>query len=292
MLILHARSRQASTHPYPPSSSLTPKIWVRIVLLAGRLHVEQTPDVPTFEKHVVRMAQAGVGLVLSGSMSEAHHLTPDERVTLIKAARSALDQAGLTQVPIIAGTGVGSTRESISLSKQAAAAGADYAIVITSGYYAGALAGNTAALKAFFTDIADASPIPVMIYNCGLSSVFLVLPTYLCIIDPGASGGINLDSDIITDLAKHPNICGVKLTYATDFKTCSLRSKSLHADAVMSASLQESGTLSLPQTSTKHTPGRTLMHPSSYLVDSRTLSYLPHTLQATVPSSVSAMSPP
>jgi dihydrodipicolinate synthase/N-acetylneuraminate lyase len=238
------------------------------------------------------MAQAGVAPVLAGSMSEAHHLTPEERVTLIKAARSALDQAGLTQVPIIAGTGVGSTRESISLSKQAAAAGADYAIVITSGYYAGALAGNTVALKAFFTDIADASPIPVMIYNCELSGVFIVLPTYLWFVDPGASGGINLDSDIITDLAKHPNICGVKLTCATDLKTYSLRSKSLYVDVVMSASSQESETPLLLQTSTKPTPGRTLMHPSSYLVDSQTSSCLPHTPQATVQSSVSAMSHP
>jgi hypothetical protein len=112
------------------------------------------------------MAQAGVGPLLCGSMSEAHHIAADERTTLIRAARSALDAAGLTHVPLIVGTGVGSTRETIALTKAAAAAGADYSIVITSGYYAGALAKSPAALHAFFTDIADASPIPVMIYNC------------------------------------------------------------------------------------------------------------------------------
>jgi 4-hydroxy-2-oxoglutarate aldolase len=112
------------------------------------------------------MATAGVGPLLTGSMSEAHHLTSSERLTLIHAARKALDGAGLQQVPLIVGTGVGSTRESIALTKEAANAGADYAIVITSGYYAGALSGNTPALKAFFTEIADASPIPIMIYNC------------------------------------------------------------------------------------------------------------------------------
>lgn len=54
----------------------------------------------------------------------------------------------------------------MELTSQAAAAGADYAIVITSGYFAGVLAGNPAALKAFFTEVAEKSPIPIMIYNC------------------------------------------------------------------------------------------------------------------------------
>lgn len=153
-------------------------------------------DIPSFENHVVRVATAGVGPVLAGSMGEAIHLSHEERVILIKTARKALDHVGLLSVPIIAGIGAGSTRESIDLAHEAAAAGADYGIVITSGYFAGALAGNKAALKAFFQEVSSKSPIPVMIYNY-----------------PGASGGINLDSDLITELAiECPNICGVKLT--------------------------------------------------------------------------------
>jgi 4-hydroxy-2-oxoglutarate aldolase len=52
----------------------------------------------------------------------------------------------------------------IQLCKEAAEAGADFAIVIASGYFAGAL--SKAALKKFFVDVGDASPIPVMVYNC------------------------------------------------------------------------------------------------------------------------------
>ncbi|PPR03624.1 hypothetical protein CVT24_007740 [Panaeolus cyanescens] len=153
-------------------------------------------DIPTFETHVVRVAQAGVGPLISGSMGEAIHLSHSERIKLIHAARRALDNAGLTHVPIIAGTGAGSTRETIELTFEAATAGADYAIVITSGYFAGALAGNRAALKAFYVEVIEKSPIPVIIYNY-----------------PGASGGIDLDSDLITELAMEcPNTCGVKLT--------------------------------------------------------------------------------
>ncbi|KAF7294866.1 Dihydrodipicolinate synthetase [Mycena indigotica] len=153
-------------------------------------------DLPAFESHVLRVASAGVGPLLAGSMGEAIHLSPQERVILIRTARNVLDKAGLKDVPLVVGTGGASTRETIQLTTDAANAGADYAIVITSGYFAGVLANNPAAVKAFFTEVAEKSPIPVIIYNY-----------------PGASGGIDLDSDLISELAAEcPNLCGVKLT--------------------------------------------------------------------------------
>jgi 4-hydroxy-2-oxoglutarate aldolase len=109
---------------------------------------------------------AGVGPLLAGSMGEALHLSHSERIQLIHSARKALDAAGHTSVPIIAGTGAGSTRETIELCKEAAQAGADYSIVITSGYFSGVLANSKSALKAFFKEVSEKSPIPVMIYNC------------------------------------------------------------------------------------------------------------------------------
>ncbi|KAF5380924.1 hypothetical protein D9615_004018 [Tricholomella constricta] len=151
-------------------------------------------DIPTFEAHVARVAAAGVAPVIAGSMGEAIHLSHAERVRLIHAGRKALDNAGFPNFPTIVGTGSGSTRETIELGNEAAAAGADYAIVIASGYFAGAL--TRAALKAFFVEVSQKSPIPVIIYNY-----------------PGASGGIDLDSDLIVELAAEcPNVIGVKLT--------------------------------------------------------------------------------
>ena len=93
-------------------------------------------------------------------------MTHEERQSLVKAAREVLDQNGLSDVPIIVGTGTGSTRETVQLCEEAAEAGADYAIVITSGYFAAALANNHVALKAFFKEVADKSPIPIIVYNC------------------------------------------------------------------------------------------------------------------------------
>lgn len=137
----------------------------------GTVHVltiALCPDIPTFKRHIVKIASAGVGLVISGSMGEANHLAPAERIALIRAAREALDNASpsLAHVPIIAGTGTGSTKQTIELTRDAYEAGADYAIVIASGFFAGVIANDRAALKSFWSDVATASPLPIFIYNC------------------------------------------------------------------------------------------------------------------------------
>lgn len=64
----------------------------------------------------------------------AVQLTHQERNQVVKAARSALDaDSSLSQVPLIAGTGASSTKETIELTKEAAEAGADFAMVISPG---------------------------------------------------------------------------------------------------------------------------------------------------------------
>lgn len=150
-------------------------------------------DFPTFTKHVVRIASAGVGIVALGSMGEAVHLTHSERNQIVQAARQALDSNNL-KVPLIIGTGASSTRETIQLTQEAAQLGAEYAMVIAPGYFVGAL--DKDALKQFFVDVSEASPIPIIMYNY-----------------PGASAGIDLNSDLITEIANAcPNIVGIKLT--------------------------------------------------------------------------------
>ena len=94
-------------------------------------------------------------------LTGGHAQNRDERKQLIHAARLALDDTDLHDVPIVAGTGAASTRESIELCKDAADAGADYVMVIPPGYYSGPLISNSKAIEKFFTDIAQASPIPV-----------------------------------------------------------------------------------------------------------------------------------
>lgn len=151
-------------------------------------------DLETISQHAVRLAQAGVaGLTTQGSNGEAVHLTHKERKLVTKTTRLALDRAGFQTVPIIVGCGSQSTRETIDLCHEALQSGGDYALVLPPSYYKPLFSATS--LVEFFQDVADSSPIPILIYNY-----------------PGAVSGIDMDSDVITKLAKHPNIVGCKLT--------------------------------------------------------------------------------
>lgn len=126
------------------------------------------------------------GLVILGSNGEFTMLSHEEKVKLVKAARENLPKEKM----VIAGTGCESFKETLELTKECAAAGAEVALVVTPNYYKRDM--NEAALEKFFTMLADASPIPVMLYNM-----------------PGNSG-INIPSSLTIKLAAHPNITGIK----------------------------------------------------------------------------------
>jgi len=151
-------------------------------------------DVATIAKHAVRLARAGVaGITTQGSNGEAVHLSHQERKLVTKTTRKALDGAGFSTIPVIVGCGSQSTRETIEFCHEALASGGDYALILPPSYYKPMFQSQT--LVEFFEDVADASPIPIMIYNY-----------------PAVVGGIDLDSDTISKLAKHPNVVGCKLT--------------------------------------------------------------------------------
>lgn len=114
----------------------------------------------------MHLARAGVRPLLAGTTGEGIHLARGERAILVRAVRDALDAEGFSDVPIIVGTGGDSTRETVILCEEVAASGADAVIVITPGYFGGFLANHRRALKAFYVEVAEKSPLPVLIYNC------------------------------------------------------------------------------------------------------------------------------
>ncbi|KAK3316251.1 hypothetical protein B0H66DRAFT_287690 [Apodospora peruviana] len=153
-------------------------------------------DTATIARHAVRLARAGVtGLATQGSNGEAVHLTHSERQLVTATTRKALNDAGFEHMPIIVGCGSQSTRETIQYCCEAWEAGGDYALVLPPAYYASLFAPSMETVIDFFNSVADASPIPIIIYNF-----------------PGAVNGMDLSSDVILKLAQHPNIVGVKLT--------------------------------------------------------------------------------
>ncbi len=126
------------------------------------------------------------GYVVLGSNGEAVMLDADEKARLWQAARDAIPREKL----FLVGAGVESTRGSIALAKRAAEIGADAALFVNPNYYKAEM--KPATLIHHYRLIADASPIPVVIYNM-----------------PPATG-IDIDAATIIQLAQHPNIIGVK----------------------------------------------------------------------------------
>jgi len=126
------------------------------------------------------------GYVALGSNGEAPHVALDEIGPLVAVVR----RAALPSRKVIAGTGQLSTWATLEATKRAAGAGADAALVVTPFYYKGGMTAD--ALKRHFFTVADASPVPVLIYN---------VP---------ANTGFNIPVSVVADLAAHDNLAGIK----------------------------------------------------------------------------------
>ncbi|EPE05030.1 dihydrodipicolinate synthase [Ophiostoma piceae UAMH 11346] len=153
-------------------------------------------DIPTIKKHAQRLIRDGlVGLVTMGSNGEAAHCTREEKLAVTRATREALDEAGFVDTPIILGATEGSVRGTLELINLAAdkTVGADYVLLLPPSYFRAQM--DEAAVYQYFVDVADKSPLPVVLYNY-----------------PGAVAGIDMDSDTLIRLAEHPNIVGTKFT--------------------------------------------------------------------------------
>ncbi|KAL2430775.1 putative 4-hydroxy-2-oxoglutarate aldolase, mitochondrial [Exophiala dermatitidis] len=175
-----------------PRRPLLPGVNVPLVALFNAENEDL--DIEAIRKHAERIAQAGVTSVpVQGSNGEAVHLTREERSLVTSTVRKALDESGATHLPVVVGCGAQSVRETILFCQDAFAAGGDYALVLPPSYYKTACTPEV--LSGYFLSVADASPVPILIYNY-----------------PPVVGGIDLSSDVITALAKHPNIVGCKLT--------------------------------------------------------------------------------
>ncbi len=151
-------------------------------------HEDESLDLDTLRTHIARLREQGIiNIVALGSNGEAVHLDRDERRAVIGAVRAA---AG-ANAQILAGAGGQSTRETIALCELAAEAGADVALILPPSHYGGKM--GMAVQRAHFLAVADASPLPVMIYNM-----------------PNNAAGVDLDAETVIMLSAHPNIAGVK----------------------------------------------------------------------------------
>ena len=121
-----------------------------------------------------------------GSNGEAAQLEDDEADRVIGIVRERVP----TGRPMLVGTGRESTRATIAACKRAAALGADAVMARTPSFYKPQMTSE--AFVRHYTEVADASPVPVLLYNVTMYT------------------GVNLLPDAVEKLSEHPNIVGLK----------------------------------------------------------------------------------
>lgn len=167
---------------------------MRTINLKGILPPVTTPftergevDYEALSSNISRYNETGLaGYCALGSNGEAVHLNADERRRVIESVK----RAATADHTIIAGVNELSTRAAIESARAAAECGAQAALVVTPYYYKSSM--NQEALARHFVEVADSSPIPVLIYNFPQST------------------GIVIESATVASLAAHENIIGIK----------------------------------------------------------------------------------
>ncbi len=125
------------------------------------------------------------GLVVAGTTGECPTLTDEEEILLLRAIREEVGD----DVLLVCGTGTNDTRHSCELTKTAAEAGADAALIVAPYYNK----PNRAGLRAHFETVAAAVPeLPLIMYN---------IPSRVV---------INMPPDLLAELAQVENIVAVK----------------------------------------------------------------------------------
>jgi 4-hydroxy-2-oxoglutarate aldolase len=162
--------------------------------LAGILLPATTPftaneefDEAGFTRNFSRWSRTGiVGYVVLGSTGERVNLNESEYLRVLEVARRAVPDT----LSFIVGAGQQSTRATIQETALAAGAGAEAVLVITPSYYRSAI--TQSALIEHYQVVADASPVPIILYS---------MPDLT---------GIKIEPDTAAYLSEHRNIIGIK----------------------------------------------------------------------------------
>ncbi len=142
-------------------------------------------DVPALEGLIENQIAAGVGaLVIGGTTGEAATLDCEERYELFRESKRIVD--GRAQ--LIFGTGTNDTRLAVRHTKEAQSIGCDGVLIVTPYYNKGTRDG----LVRHYEAILEASSLPIILYNV-----------------PSRTG-VNLDVGLVTELAHHSRVLGIK----------------------------------------------------------------------------------
>jgi len=169
-------------------SKLADKLCGVLLPITTPLHGDGAVDVSGLRSNIRKWNNTGIaGYVVLGSTGERVNLSEDEQLEVIATAREEVPADRL----FIAGVGQQSTRGTIQeMEKLARAVAVDAVLVITPHFYRPAITQD--ALVTHYVAVADASPVPLILYS---------MP---------ALTGIKIEPATAADLSKHPNIIGIK----------------------------------------------------------------------------------
>ncbi len=155
------------------------------VALITPMHDNGDVDYPALERLInFHIEQGTHGIVAVGTTGESPTLPFDEHVEVVRQTVKMVDK----KIPVMAGAGANSTAEAIFLSEQMASVGVDGFLSVVPYYNKPQQAGMVAHFKA----IADATDIPVVLYNV-----------------PGRTVA-DMQPETVAELSKHKNIVGIK----------------------------------------------------------------------------------
>ncbi|OAL49329.1 dihydrodipicolinate synthetase family protein-like protein [Pyrenochaeta sp. DS3sAY3a] len=186
-VLANGSSNGATAYSFPPGIHVPSLTWFKN-------EGAQEIDWDVQEKHFEFLISNGLhGIVIAGTNGEAATLSTAEKTQLVQKARKTAQRLGRGDLPITIGGVAGCTRDAIQQTRDAKDAGASAYLALVPSYFHFAMGQD--AIVAFFQELADASPIPIVIYNF-----------------PGVVSGLDVNSEMLDILGKHQNIVGVKLT--------------------------------------------------------------------------------
>ncbi len=140
------------------------------------------------ERNVQRMNETGLrGYFVLGTNGEFKSLSVEERMEVLKVV---VQNASKDKV-IMAGTAAESTKETIEITLQAADIGAQMVSLLMPSFFIKIIDDDV--LVNYILDIAEASPVPVLLYN-----------------NPSVTAGLTVSTEVIKRVSGHPNIIGMK----------------------------------------------------------------------------------
>ena len=149
-----------------------------------KFHAEESLDLAGTVNHIKWQLECGAdGIIVCGSLGEASTLTADEKITILKAAKEVAGNK-----PVLLTVAEDSTRAAAALAQAAHAAGADGIMLLPAMRYV----SDARETLNHYQRVADASPLPIMIYNNPIAY------------------GVNITPEMYAEMAAEPKYVAIK----------------------------------------------------------------------------------